>query len=118
MQPQQERRHAEREKYLVLRFYARVLSVLGFGSLAVGTLFALLVVAFAEMPVPLRISNAFVALLLGGVYFIILRSTAQAIYLLFDVARNSKASRELLEKTRPSAPAPAPTPQPRPAPGD
>jgi len=116
MQPQQERRRAEREKYLVLRVYARVLSVLGYGAMVVGALFALLVVAFAEVPVPLRISNAFLALMLGGVYFIILRSTAQAIYLLFDVARNSRASRELLEKS--SAPAPPPAPQPRPAPGD
>ncbi len=117
MEPQTiERRHVEREKYLVLRVYARVLSVLGFGSLVVGTLFAVLVVAFADMPVPLRVSNAFLALMLGGVYFIILRSTAQAIYLLFDVARNSKTTRELLEKT--SAAAAPPSPQPRPAPGD
>ncbi|OFV84897.1 MAG: hypothetical protein A2620_06985 [Acidobacteria bacterium RIFCSPHIGHO2_01_FULL_67_28] len=101
---------------MVLRVYARVLSVLGYGALVVGTLFALLVVAFAEMPVPLRISNAFLALMLGGVYFIILRSTAQAIYLLFDVARNSRTTRELLEKS--GAPAPPPSPQPRPAPGD
>ena len=119
MQPQSiERRHVEREKYLVLRVYARVLSVLGYGSLVVGTLFALLVVAFAEVPVPLRISNAFLALMLGGVYFIVLRSTAQAIYLLFDVARNSKTTRELLEKTSAAAAAPPPSPQPRPAPGD
>ncbi len=117
MQPQQERRHVEREKYVVLRFYARVLSVLGYGALVVGTLFALLVVAFAEVPLPLRISNAFLALAMGGVYFIILRSTAQAIYLLFDVARNSRTSRELLEKSGAAA-TPPPALQPRPTPGD
>ena len=116
MQAQEDRRRVEREKYRVLRFYARVLSVLGFGSAVVGTLFAVLVVAFAELPIPLRISNAILALALGAVYFIILRSTAQAIYLLFDVARNSKTTRELLEEK--GAGAATPSAQPRPAPGD
>ncbi|MBI4467260.1 MAG: hypothetical protein HY656_07530 [Acidobacteria bacterium] len=124
MQQQFERRREEREKYLVLRLYARVVSGLSYTAAVVGPLFAVLVIAFGDMPVPLRISNAFLALVMGGVYFVILRATAQAIYLLFDVARNTKTSRELLEKagapgTAPSPPRPAPAvPQPKPAPGD
>jgi len=107
-----ERRRAEREKYLVLRVYARLLTGLGYVVLVGGVLFAVLVLVFAEVPMQLRISNAFTALVMAAVYFVIVRATAQAIYLLFDVARNSKASRELLEKTA------APAPQPKPAPGD
>lgn len=117
MQPEIERRHREREKYLVLRLYARVLSGLGYGSATVGLLFGVLIFFFGDMPVPLRISNGFISLLLGATYFLILRATAEAIYLLFDVARNSKAIRETLEKPAAAAP-PTAVPQPRPVPGD
>lgn len=113
MAQQLERRRGEREKYVVLRLYARMLSAMGYVALVGGVLFAILVMLFADVPVPLRVSNAFVSLVLGGVYFVVVRATAQAIYLLFDVARNSKVSRELLEKTGAGA-----VPQPKPAPGD
>lgn len=114
MQPAVERRRPGREKYLVLRFYARLLSALGFVGLVAGVLFAVLAILYADVPMQLRFSNAFAAVVLGAVYFIIVRATAQAIYLLFDVARNSKASRELLEQT-----GAAPTdPQSKPASGD
>lgn len=114
-QPSIERRHTEREKYLVLRLYARVLSVISYVVLVGMELFAVLVIPLANAPIPERVSIAFTSAIMGGVYFVILRATAQAIYLLFDVARNSKTTRELLEKTSAAA---APTSQPRPAPGD
>lgn len=110
-----ERRRREREKYLVLRFYAKVLSLLSYLALAIGTLFAILVIPFAEEPMPVRMLSAFTAVVMSAVYFVTLQSTAQAIYMLFDVARNSKISREILEKANPAAGSP---PQPKPAPGD
>ena len=116
MQQDIERRRREREKYLVLRFYAKVLSLLSYIALVIGTLFAILVIPFAEEPMPVRISAAFTAVVMAGVYFVTLQSTAQAIFLLFDVARNTKTSREILEKANPAV-APTPPP-PKPAPGD
>lgn len=118
MPAEYERRHREREKYLVLRFYAKVLSILSYAALVIGTLFAILVIPFAEEPMPVRISAAFTAVVMSGVYFVTLQSTAQAIYLLFDVARDSKISREMLAKAPAPAAAPAAPPQPKPAPGD
>lgn len=112
MQPDFERRRSEREKYLVLRLYARLLTWMGYIALVGGTLFAALVIPLAEEPMPARIFTAFVSAVSGVIYFLILRATAQAIYLLFDVARNSKASRELLEKAGGAAAAAAPKPAP------
>ncbi len=99
------RRDADREKYLALRFYARALSILGFGAAAVGVIFALLIIFYAEASDELRYSRALLSALLGGVGYIILRATAQAIYLLFDLARNTRASREALEKAGLAEPA-------------
>lgn len=93
-----DRRRREREKYMVLRFYAKTLSVLSYFSLII-VLFASLVLLFGEMSLLQRIFYSVLMLLGAGTYFVILQSTAQAIYLLFDVARNSKASRDMLEKT-------------------
>ncbi|MFQ5724616.1 MAG: hypothetical protein ACE5G6_08980 [Terriglobia bacterium] len=92
------RRHLQREKYLVLRFYAKLLSLLGFGAAAVGVLFGVLVLLYAEADDKLRYSRALLSGLLGGLSFVILRATAQVIYLLFDVARLARANQEALEK--------------------
>lgn len=112
--PLERRRRRDREKYLILRFYARVLSLLAYAGVVVGLVFAVLVIFFAELPLALRLSNALVSVGAGAVYFVILRATAEAIYLLFDVARHSRASRELLER----AGATAAAPPPRTGPGD
>ncbi|MDA2912414.1 hypothetical protein MYX77_00380 [Acidobacteriia bacterium AH_259_A11_L15] len=92
------RRQPERGKYLILRFYAKLLSFLGFGAAVVGVVFGVLIVLYAEADDKLRYSRALLSVLLGGLTFVILRATAQVIYLLFDVARLARANQEALEK--------------------
>ncbi len=60
----------------------------------------MLVIVFAEQPLSRGLSNGFLVIAAGAVYFIVARGVAEILYLLLDVAHNSFAS----------GPAPADTP--------
>lgn len=103
MEEFRERRRQQREKYVVLRFYAKMVSWLSFIGLGVALLFGLLVIVYGEMPASQRFWYGFISAAGGLIYFVLFRAAAEAIYLLFDVARHSRASRELLEKAQSAA---------------
>ncbi|MFQ5816996.1 MAG: hypothetical protein ACE5H2_03440 [Terriglobia bacterium] len=94
-----ERRRTEREKYGALRALAQLNRFYSYTSLVLGILAAAMVMAFAEMPGPAKLIFVFVFLLSGGFGFFHLQAQAQMIYILFDIARNSRVSCELLEQT-------------------
>ncbi|MBI4461379.1 MAG: hypothetical protein HY653_00590 [Acidobacteria bacterium] len=93
-----ERRRMEREEYGALRALAKLQSFSSYASLALGVLAASILVAFAPLPGPAKLAGLLICLLFGGVLYFFLRAQAQMIYILFDIARNSRASRERLEK--------------------
>jgi hypothetical protein len=96
-----ERRHSERDDYATLRALARLQGLTGYASLGLGILGAAVVVAFAGLPGPAKLAATLILLLAGWFGYFLLRAQAQMIYILFDIARNTRLSRELLE--RPSA---------------
>jgi hypothetical protein len=96
--PERRRRGSRREKYPVLRLYTRVISLSSFVVLVMGVLFGVLVMLYAEQPLRTRLGNGLTAIGLGFAYFVIARSVAEVLYLLLDVARHTRASREILEE--------------------
>ena len=93
-----ERRRTEREPYGTLRALAQLQMFSSYASLVLGILGAAIVMVFAPVPGPAKLIGVLIFLLSGGLGFFHLRAQAQTIYLLFDIARNSRMSRELLEK--------------------
>ena len=93
-----ERRRTEREQYVALRLLAKAHSFSAFASLVLGILAAAIVVAFSDEPGPAKLAGVLIFLLAGGLGFFHLRAQSQVIFMLFDIARNSRMSRELLEK--------------------
>ncbi|MFQ5927094.1 MAG: hypothetical protein ACE5MH_06630 [Terriglobia bacterium] len=93
-----ERRRTEREQYGTLRALAKLHSFSSYTSLVLGILAAAAVMVFASWPGPGKLAVVLICLLAGGMGFFALRAQAQLIYILFDIARNSRLSHELLEK--------------------
>lgn len=98
-----EKRRSDREKYTVLRFYAKLLSVLSYFFLTLGATVAVVLALVGPGLPAQRLAMGFLSLVAGGLYYVLLQAGAQAIYLLFDMARNSKATRTLLEQAGPHA---------------
>lgn len=93
-----ERRQSEREEYGTLRALAKLQSFGSYLSLALGILFAGIWVGFMGVPGPIKLAGLLIFLLSGGLVFFHLRAQAQMIYILFDIARNSRMSREFLDR--------------------
>lgn len=94
-----ERRRTEREQYGILRALAKLQIFSSYLALGLGILGAAIVVAFTPIPGPAKLAALLIFLLSGGLLYFHLRAQAQMIYILFDIARNTRVSRELLEKT-------------------
>ncbi len=92
-----ERRRTEREEYATLRALARLQGLTGYASLGLGILGAAVVVSLADLPGPAKLAATLILLLAGWFGYFLLRAQAQMIYILFDIARNSRISRERLE---------------------
>jgi hypothetical protein len=92
-----QRRSDGRERpYRALRTLAKLYIVLAPLVLVSMTLIG--VVALAnDAPLSAKLGSGLGACLVGAVYFIIMRSIAQAIYLLFDVANNVSEIRSVSE---------------------
>ena len=94
MQPSQERRRlgTKRRHYPALRLYAKMMSWSSVAMLVVGIVLGVLMIVFAEQPLSRGLSNGFLVIAAGALYFIVARGVAEILYLLLDVARNSFAS--------------------------
>lgn len=98
MSPEERRRRGNnREKYPVLRFYAKIVNLSSLVVATVGVVFAALIAIYAEQPPLERATSALIALGVALFYFVVARGTAEMIYLLVDVAQNARITRELLE---------------------
>ncbi len=82
----------KRRNYAALRLYAKMMSSSSVGMLVVGIVLGVLMIVFTEEPLSRRLSNGFLVIAAGAVYFIVARGVAEILYLLLDVARNSSAS--------------------------
>lgn len=95
--PDQERRRPSRDLYPELRFYARVLTLTARVLVLVGALWVAVVLLGDGYPLD-RVVKA-IPLVTGTAFaYLMMRAGTQAIYLLFDVARNMKAIREEMQK--------------------
>ena len=94
MQPSQERRRLGRKRrnYPALRLYAKMMSWSSVAMLVVGIVLGVLMIVLAEQPLSRGLSNGFLVIAAGALYFIVARGVAEILYLLLDVARNSSAS--------------------------
>ncbi|MCH7566917.1 MAG: hypothetical protein IH787_04570 [Nitrospirae bacterium] len=99
MQPAQERRRLgpERRSYQDIRVYARMVTWSSFVVLVLGAVLGVLIIWFGAQPLWARVSNGFWAMVAGGVYFILARASADILYLLLDMARNSYLSKKQTE---------------------
>ena len=102
MQPTQERSRlrAERPSYQGIRVYARMVTWSSVVVLILGAVLGVLIILFGAQPLWTRVSNGFWVMGAGGVYFILARASADILYLLLDIARNS-----YLSKKQPEGPA-------------
>ncbi len=82
------RRSDGRERpYRALRALARLYTILA--PLVLGSMILIGIVALAnEAPLAARVGSGIGVCLVGAVYYLIMKSMAQAIYLMFDVAGN------------------------------
>jgi len=94
MQPSQERRRLgkDRKSYPIVRLYAKMMSWSSVAVLVVGIVLGVLIIVFAEQPLSRGLSNGFLVIAAGALYFIGARGVAEILYLLLDVALNSFAS--------------------------
>ncbi len=99
MQPAQEGRRLEPERasYQDIRVYARMVTWSSFVVLVLGAVLGVLIILFGAQPLWTRVSNGFWAMVGGGVYFILARASADILYLLLDMARNSYLSKKQTE---------------------
>ncbi|MFQ5778104.1 MAG: hypothetical protein ACE5IP_08860 [Terriglobia bacterium] len=105
MQQRVERRKTERQRYRVLRAHAKMLSYESYTGLVAGVFVAGVLFAYVEEVFVVRFGFAFLTLLASAAYFRFARAHAQVIYILFDIAHNTRVNREALERMRPEAPA-------------
>jgi len=80
--------------YRILRVLARVYLVLA--PLILGTMLLIgLILLMVDGPVPTRVGTFVGMSLIGGMYYLLMKSASQAIYLMFDVASSTSLIREL-----------------------
>ncbi len=99
MQPTQERSRlrTERPSYQSIRVYARMVTWSSVVVLILGAVLGVLIILFGAQPLWTRVSNGFWVMAAGGVYFIFARASADILYLLLDMARNSYLSKKQTE---------------------
>jgi len=89
------RRRAGRERpYRALRFIAKLYIVLAPVVLASVASLA------REAPLTEKVGSSLGLIVLGGMYFLLMKSVGQAIYILFDIAGNTRKVREAVEMSQ------------------
>lgn len=94
------RRRAGRERpYRALRFLAKL-----YIFLAPVVLALMLLVSLAglvrEAPLTEKVGSSLGLIVLGGMYYLLMKSVGQAIYILFDIAGNTRMVREAVEMSQ------------------
>lgn len=79
--------------YLALRVLAKVYSILAPVILAIMILVGLASL-IREAPLAEKVSSSIAILVAGSIYYLVMKAISQAIYLLFDIARNTGRSAE------------------------
>ena len=97
----EKRRRGGRERpYRALRFLAKLYIVL-----APVVLVLMLLVSLAglvrEAPFTEKVGSSLGLIVLGGMYYLLMKSVGQAIYILFDIAGNTRMVREAVETSQP-----------------
>jgi len=91
------RRGGGRERpYRALRFLAKLYIILAPVVLALMLLVSLAGLA-REAPLTEKVGSSLGLIVLGGMYYLLMKSVGQAIYILFDIAGNTRMVREAVE---------------------
>lgn len=86
--------------YRALRILAKLYSIFA-PIVLIGMVLIGLVGLMREAPVAEKVGSSVGLVLLGGIYYLLMKAVSDAIYILFDVAANTRRVREIVETQEP-----------------